>query len=61
MDTPNTISLKAAPDNENSLDNPARVFPTADIFAASSGFNYVFPGYSITVFRTSCLRMNVAP
>jgi len=56
-----SFSLKAAPEDENSLDNPTRLFPSAAIFAAASGFIYVFPGYSITVFRISCLRMNVAP
>ena len=61
MDTLNTFSLKAAPEDENSLDNHTIIFPSAAMFAEGSGFVYVFPGYSITVFRISCLRMNVAP
>ena len=56
-----SFTLKAAPDEENSLDNPARVVPFAATFAAHSGFNYVFPDYSITVLRISCLHIKVAP
>jgi hypothetical protein len=56
-----SFTLKAAPEYENSLDNPTRVIPSAAMFDASSGFNYVFPGFSITVLRISYLRMNIAP
>ncbi len=56
-----SFTLEAAPEDENSLDNPTRVIPSETMFAASSGFNYVFREYSITVLRISCLLINAAP
>jgi alpha-L-arabinofuranosidase len=46
-----SITLTGAPEDENSLTDPTRVFPSEGTFIADTRFNYVFPAWSITVLR----------
>ena len=46
-----STTLTGAPDDENSLTNPAKVFPSAGTFTAGASFKYDFPAYSVTVLR----------
>jgi alpha-L-arabinofuranosidase len=46
--------LTGDPQDENSLENPTRVVPTAGTFAAGTSFTYSFPAHSVTVLRIGC-------
>ena len=48
--------LSGAPDDENSIVNPTRIYPSDDTFVADSNFNYLFPAYSVTVLRIGLLK-----
>jgi alpha-N-arabinofuranosidase len=48
-------TLTGAPDDENSIENPNKVVPSAGTFIASSSFKYSFPAYSVTVLRVGIL------
>jgi alpha-N-arabinofuranosidase len=49
-------TLTGAPDAENSLANPSRVFPATGTLTGGSRFKYTFPASSITVLRLECSR-----
>jgi alpha-L-arabinofuranosidase len=51
-----STTLKGAPDDENSLDNPTRVIPTKGNFIAGTNFKYSFPAWSVTVLRIKILK-----
>ena len=46
-----STTLTGAPDDENSIANPSKIFPSTGTFKAGSSFKYLFPAYSITVLR----------
>jgi alpha-N-arabinofuranosidase len=46
-----STTLTGAPDDENSLANPTKIFPSTGTFKAGSSFKYLSPAYSITVLR----------
>jgi alpha-N-arabinofuranosidase len=48
--------LTGAPDDENSLADPTKVFPKADTFVAGTSFKYNVPAFSINVLRVKVLE-----
>jgi alpha-L-arabinofuranosidase len=50
-----STTLTGAPDDENSLVNPAKVVPSTGTFTAGTSFKYLFPAYSVTVLRIGLL------
>ena len=49
-----STTLIGVPEDENSLENPTKVVPTAGTFATSTSFMYRFPAHSVTVLRIVC-------
>jgi alpha-N-arabinofuranosidase len=52
--TGQSTALTGAPEDENSLESPTKVVPTAGTFAAGASFMYSFPAHSVTVLRIGC-------
>ena len=48
--------LKGAPEDENSLSDPARIVPSEGTFVADVNFKYLFPAYSVTVLRIGLVK-----
>jgi alpha-L-arabinofuranosidase len=54
--TGHSTLLKGAPEDENSLSDPARIVPSEGTFVADVNFKYLFPAYSVTVLRISVVK-----
>lgn len=48
--------LTGSPEDENSLDNPVRIFPSSGTFIADTEFKYLFPASSVTVLRIGLIE-----
>ena len=49
-----STTLTGAPEDENSLGNPTKIFPMTGTFTAGTTFKYRFPAHSVTVLRVGC-------
>jgi alpha-L-arabinofuranosidase len=48
--------LAGSPDDENTLSNPEKIYPSTSTFRARTGFNYKFASNSITVLRIRMVK-----
>jgi hypothetical protein len=53
--------LTGAPDDKNSLADPAKIVPKTGTFDAGTSFKYLLPAYSVTVLRIGLKEPNFAP